>query len=133
MITNTESQVSPFAISIALLSALCNPQIFSHSLNYLLCIIYDLKAKELLLTNLIPIERSPALYAIQCLEGGFLQHGLVAVVVGELSIRQALIPTSTILNSTSSQHILQHLVGPLCLPICLTVLRGAEVPLRLNR
>ena len=81
MITNTESQVSPFAICIALLPTLCNPQIFSHSLNHLLCIIYDLRAKELLFTNLIPIERSPALSAIQCLKGGLLQTGLIAVVV----------------------------------------------------
>ena len=81
IVTDTEGQISPFAISIALLSALCNPQIFSHSLHHLLCIIYDLRAKELLLTNLIPIERSPAFSAIQCLKGGLLQTGLIAVVV----------------------------------------------------
>ena len=52
------------------------------------------RAKELLLTNLIPIKRSPAFSAIQCLEGGLLQTGLVAVVIGELSVRQAPIPTS---------------------------------------
>src|SRR6185436_1572217 len=69
IITDTESQVSPLAISIALLSALCNPQIFSHSLNHLLCIIYDLRAKELLPTNLIPRERSSALSTIHCLKG----------------------------------------------------------------
>src|SRR6185437_14887045 len=86
IITDAEGQISPFAISIALLSALCNSQIFSHSLNHLLYIIYDLRAKELFLTNLIPIERSPALSAIQCLKGGLLQTGLIAVVIRELSI-----------------------------------------------
>src|SRR6185436_17697837 len=133
MITNTESQVSPFAICIALLPSLCNPQILSHSLYHLLCIFYNVRAKELRLTNLIPIERSPTLSAIQCLEGGLLQTGLVAVVIGELSVRQALIPTSTILNSTSSQHILQHLVGSLCLPIYLRMIGGTEAQLRIQQ
>ena len=54
----------------------------------------------MLVTNLIPIKRSPALSAIQCLKGGLLQTGLVAVVVGKLSIRQVLIPTGTILESS---------------------------------
>src|SRR6185295_1056512 len=117
----------------ALLPTLCNPQIFQHSLYHLLCIFYNVRAKELLLSNLIPIERSPALPAIQCLKGGLLQTGLVAVVVGELSIRQAFIPTSTILNSTSSQHIFQHLVGSLCLPICLRMIGGTEAQHRIQR
>ena len=77
----TDTKISPFAIGIALLPALCNPQIFSHSLNHLLCIFYDIRAKELLLTNLIPVERSPARSAIQSLEGGLLQTGLIAVVI----------------------------------------------------
>ena len=81
MITNTESQVSPFAICIALLPTLCNPQIFPHNLYHLLCIFYNIRAKELLLTNPIPIERSPAFCAIQCLEGELLQAGLIAVVI----------------------------------------------------
>src|SRR6185312_12634500 len=96
-------------------------------------IFYNVRAKELLLTNLIPIQRSPALSTIQRLKGGLLQTVLVAVVVGKLSIRQALIPTSTILNSTSSQHIFQHLVGSLCLPICLKMIGGAETQLRIQR
>src|SRR6185436_8351221 len=124
IIINTESQVPPFAICIALLPTLCNPQILPHSLYHLLCILYNVRAKELLLTNLIPIQRSRALSTIQCLKWGLLQTGLVAVVVRKLSIRQALIPTSTILNSTSSQHIFQHLVGSLCLPICLRMISG---------
>src|SRR6185503_5531776 len=133
MITNTESQVSLFAICIALLPTLCNPQIFPHSLYHLLCIFYNVRAKELLLTNLIPIERSPALSAIQRLKRGLLQTGLVTVVVGELSIRQALIPTSTLLNSTSSLHIFQHLVGSLCLPIYLRMIGGTEAQFRVQR
>ena len=97
------------------------------------CIFYNVRAKELLLTNLIPIQRSPALSAIQCLKGGLLQTGLVAVVVGKLSIRQALIPTGTILNGAGSQHIFQHLVGCLCLPICLRMIGGTEAQLRIQR
>src|SRR4029078_6390008 len=61
------------------------------------------------------------------------QTSLIAVVIRELSIRQALIPTSTVLNSTSSQHILQHLVGSLCLPICLRVISRTETQLRIQR
>src|SRR6185437_7105442 len=133
IIINAKSQVPPFAICIALLPTLCNPQILPHILYHLLCIFYNVRAKELLLTNLIPIKRSHALSAIQCLKGGLLQTGLVAVVVGKLSIRQALIPTGTVLNSTSSQHILQHLIGSLCLPICLRMIGGTEAQLRIQR
>src|SRR6185312_15235805 len=41
--------------------------------------------------------------------------------------------TSTVLNGTSSQHILQHLVGSLCLPICLRVISRTEMQLRIQR
>src|SRR6185295_6722739 len=89
IIMNAEGQVPPFAICIALLPTLCNPQILPHSLYHLLCIFYNVRAKELLLTNMISIKRSPAPSTIQCLKWRLLQTGLVAVVIGELNVRQA--------------------------------------------
>jgi hypothetical protein len=47
---------------------------------------------------------------------------LVTVVVGELLIWETLIPATTMLKGTSSQHILQNLIFPLSLSIGLRMI-----------
>jgi hypothetical protein len=61
MVSNPELEVSSTVIYIALLSALGNPQIFSH-LGYSLLGLLDLsRAEEHLLSYLGPHQRGPAL------------------------------------------------------------------------
>jgi hypothetical protein len=91
--------------------------------------INDISPKQLTLACVTPIQWCSALPPIQCLEGCHLQTSLVTVVVRELSIRQTLIPTTTILKGTNSQHIIQNLICPLRLSIGLWVISGAKVQL----
>src|ERR1044071_909316 len=55
------------------------------------------------------------------------ETSLVTIVVRELSIRQVVIPTRTIIQRTSSQHILQDLIDSLGVPICLRMERCTEL------
>jgi hypothetical protein len=108
------------------LASLCDPQVLAHLLHQLFGLLNSIRTKYVPLANQIPIQRSPALPTIQSLERGFLQTGLITIVIQELRIRQAFIPAGTILNSTGSKHILQHLVGSFCLPIRLRMISGTE-------
>jgi hypothetical protein len=81
MVTHCKGQISTTNIRIALLSSLSDPQILLHLLYQLFCLFNDVRAKYLPLTNLIPIQRSPALPTIQGLERRLLQTGLITVVV----------------------------------------------------
>src|SRR3954469_10639902 len=56
-----------------------------------------------------------------------MKTSLVIVVIRELSIRQVVIPTRTIIQCASSQHILQDLIDSLGLPICLRMERCTEL------
>jgi hypothetical protein len=61
MVSNLELEVSPMVICIAFLSALCDPQIFSH-LSYSLFGLFDLsRAKEHSLSYLGPHQQGSAL------------------------------------------------------------------------
>jgi hypothetical protein len=133
MITHCKGQISMTNIRVALLTSLCDPQVLSHLLHQPFCLFNNFRTKYLPLANLIPIQQSSALSTIQGLERRFLQTGQIAVIVQKLYVRQAFIPAGTILNSTGSKHILQHLVGSLCLPICLRMISGAETQLRIQR
>jgi hypothetical protein len=133
MITHCKGQISKTNIRVALLTSLCDPRVLSHLLYQLFYLLNNIRTKYLPLANLIPIQWSSALSTIQGLERRLLQTGLIAVVVGKLYIRQAFIPAGTILNSAGSKHILQHLVGSLCLPIYLRMISGAETQLRIQR
>jgi hypothetical protein len=126
MITHCKGQISTTNIRVALLTSLRDPQVLSHLLYQLFGLLNNIRTKYPPLANLIPIQRSPAPPTIQSLERGFLQTGLITIVIRELRIRQAFIPAETILNSIGSKHILQHLVGSFCLPICLRMISGTE-------
>jgi hypothetical protein len=133
MITHCKGQISTTNIRVALLTSLSDPQVLAHLLYQLFCFLNNVRTKYLPLTNLIPIQWSPALPTIQGLERTLLQTGLITVIIGELCIRQAFIPAGTVLNSTGWKHILQHLVGSFCLPICLRMISSAETQLRIQR
>jgi hypothetical protein len=56
-----------------------------------------------------------------------LETSLVTVVVRELYVGQALFPIGSILQDTSSEHVLQNLINPLCLTNYLRVVSGAVI------
>src|ERR1041384_6730148 len=97
------------------------------------CLLDHIWTKQLPLTCLGPVQRCPALPAIQDLKWGCLQTCLVAVVVRKLSIRQALFPLHTKRDHTCPQHVLENLVHPLNLPTDLRVIRGTEHNCRTDR
>jgi hypothetical protein len=129
MITHCKGQILTTNIRLALLTSLCDPQVLSHLLYQLFCLLSNIRTKYLPLANLIPIQWSPALPTVQGLEGRLLQTGLITIVIRELCKRQAFIPAGTILNSAGSKHIFQHLVVSLCLPMCLRMISGAKMQL----
>jgi hypothetical protein len=58
-----------------------------------------------------------------------LQTLLVTIIVGELGICQTLMPTSSVLQSTRSQHILKNLIDSLGLTTSLRVISRIEAQL----
>jgi hypothetical protein len=81
MITHRKGQVPTTHICIALLTSLSDPQVLSHLLYQLFCLLNNIQTKYLPLANLIPIQWSSALPTVQGLKGRLLQTGLIAVVV----------------------------------------------------
>jgi hypothetical protein len=126
MIIHYKGQIPSPDIRIALLTSLGDPQVLSYLLYQLFCILDNIWTEYLPLANLIPIQQSSALPTVQGLERRLPQTGLITIVIGKFCKWQAFISASTILNSAGSKHILQHLVGSLCLPICLRMIGGTE-------
>jgi hypothetical protein len=58
---------------------------------------------------------------------------MVAIVVGELGIRQTLIPTSSILQWTSSQHVFYNLIYSQGLTISLRMISKTEAQFDIQR
>src|ERR1043165_4865651 len=90
------------------------------------CLLDHVWTEQLPLSCLGPVQRCPALPAIQDLKRSCLQTCLVAVVVRQLSIRQALFPLPTKRDHTCPQHVLENLFHTFNLPTCLRVIRGTE-------
>jgi hypothetical protein len=81
MITHCKGQISTTNIRVALLTSLSDSQVLAHLLFRLFGLFDNIWTEYLPLANLIPIQRSPTLTTIQGLERGFLQTGLITVVV----------------------------------------------------
>src|SRR4051812_31328355 len=97
------------------------------------CLLDHIWTEQLPLACLGPVQRCPALAAIQDLKGSCLQTCLITVVVGKLSIRQTLFPLHAKGDHTCSQHLLKDLIHTLNLPTGLRVIRGTEHNCRTNR
>src|SRR6266540_4340751 len=112
-----KDQFSASGIGITFLSGLgcfqCIPDLLHLSFGF----SQNLRSKYLAFSSLIPEQRCSTLASIQSLKWWHLQTGLIAVIIGELSVWQILVPTLTILQCTSSQHILENLVHPFSLAI----------------
>jgi hypothetical protein len=116
-------------IGVALLSRLCDTKVLPNHMNLLLSFLQYVGSKNLTFSSLIKKQRSSASTSIQHLEQHHLHTLLITIVVGELSIRQTLIPTSSILHSTSSQHVFQNLIHSFGLSIGLRVISRTEAQL----
>src|ERR1043165_4732824 len=97
------------------------------------CLLDHVWTEQLPLACLGPVQRCPALAAIQHLKGSCLKACLKAVVVRELSIRQILFPLHAKGDHTCSQHVLKDLIHMLNLPTGLRVIRGTEHNCHTNR
>src|ERR1044071_5167040 len=97
------------------------------------CILDHVWTEQLPLTCLGPVQRCPALAAIQDFKWRCLQTCLIAVVVRELSIRQAFFPLHARGDDTCSKHVLEDLIHALDLPTCLRVISGTKQHCRPNR
>ena len=115
--------------NLQLLSGLSHSQVVSNHSHLFFCVSKDIGSKHLSFISLIPEQRRSTFTSIQRLERCHLETLLVTVVVRELSIWQTLVPTSTILQCTSSQHIFQNLVDPFSLSISLWVVSRTEIQL----
>src|ERR1043165_7649519 len=110
----------------SLLPRLCSLEVLSDNIDPVFCLRDHIWTEKLPLTCLGPVQRCPALPAIQDLKGSCLHTCLVAVVVRKLSIRQALFPLHTKRDHKCPQHVLENLVHTFNLPTGLRVIRGTE-------
>jgi hypothetical protein len=97
-----KAQLSSPMIGVAPLSRLRNSQVLSNHTNLLLDFLQNVGSKHLPFSSLSPKQRSSTPTTIKHLKRHHLQVFLLAVVIGELGIWQTLIPTSSILQATSS-------------------------------
>src|SRR4051812_33075697 len=131
--TNLESYTTvPFVI-IGLLPRLCCLEVLSDDPHLVFCLLDHIWTEQLPLTCLGPVQRCPALPAIQDLKGGCVQTCLIVVVVRELSIGQAFFPLHAKGDDTRSKHVLKDLIHTLNLPTGLRVISGTEQHYRTNR
>src|SRR3954469_20840760 len=91
-VTNFEINTTVLLVMIGLLPRLCCLEVLSDHFDPILSFLGGIWTEQLPFSCFGPIQRSPALPAIQDLEGGCLQTCLIDVVVRKLSIRQTLFP-----------------------------------------
>src|SRR4051812_45766424 len=121
-VTNFEINTTVLLVIIGLLPRLCCFEVLSDHFDPVLSFLDDIWTEQLPFSRFGPIQRCPALPAIQDLEGGCLQTCLVAVVVSKLSVRQAFFPLHAKGDHTCSQHVLKNFIHPLNLPTVLSVI-----------
>src|SRR4051812_46959766 len=132
-VTNFEVNTMVLLVIIGLLPRLCSLEMLPDDLDPVFCLLDHVWTKQLPLSCLGPVQRCPALPAIQDLKGSCLQTCLIAVVVRKLSIRQTLFPLHAKRDHTCPQHVLKYSIHTLNLPTGLRVIRGSEHNCRTNR
>src|SRR4051812_34525500 len=126
MVSDLESQITVFAIIIALLARLSGFEILTNDFTHIFSLCDQVVAKKLAFACLRPIERSTTLSAIENLEWGFARACLKAVVVRELSIWKTILPLHVERDNTSPEHIFKNLVDMLDLSTSLRMESCAE-------
>src|SRR3954463_9711718 len=125
-VTNFEVNTTVPLVIIGLLPRLCSLEMLPDDPDLVFCLLDHVWTEQFPLSCLGPVQRCPALPAIQDLKGGCLQTCLIAVVVRKLSIWQALFPLHAKRDHTCPQHVLENLIHTLNLPNGLRVIRGTE-------
>jgi hypothetical protein len=95
-IFHIEGDRSPLWVSVTLLSGLGCFQTVSDELDLLFGLLDNIGPKYLAFSSLGPVERGTALASIKGFKRGHLQTSLIAIVVGELSERQAILPLGSV-------------------------------------
>src|SRR3954465_4445415 len=131
-ITNFEVNTTVLFVIIGLLPRLCCLEVLPDHFDPVLSFLDDIWTEQLSSSCFGPIQRCPALPAIQDLKGSCLQTCLIAVVVRKLSVRQAFFPLHAKGDHTCPQHVLKNLIHTLNLPTGLRVIRGTEHNCRTN-
>jgi hypothetical protein len=71
-------------------------QTVADELDLLFGFLDDIGPKHLAFSSLRPVERGTTLASIESFKGGHLQTSLIAIVVGELSKWQAVLPLGSV-------------------------------------
>src|SRR3954469_4138554 len=132
-VTNFELNTTVLLVIIGLLPRLCSLEMLPDNPDPVFCLLDHVWTEQLPLSCLGPVQRCPALPAIQDLKGSCLQTCLIVVVVRKLSIRQTLFPLHAKRDHTCPQHVLEDFIHTLNLPTGLRVIRGTEHHCRTNR
>src|ERR1041384_301854 len=132
-VTNFEVNTTVLLVIIGLLPRLCCLEMLPDDPHLIFCLLDHVWTEQLPLSCLGPVQRCPALSAIQDLKRSCLQTCLIAVVVGKLSIRQTLSPLHAKRDHTCPQHVLKNLIHTLNLPTGLRVIRGTKHNCHTNR
>jgi hypothetical protein len=91
-VSHIEGDRSPLWVGITLLLRLGCFQMVTDELDLFLSFLKDIRPKHLALSSFRPVKRGTALAAIQGFKGGHMQTSLIAIVVGEFSKWQAVLP-----------------------------------------
>src|SRR3954463_8984522 len=132
-LTDFEINTTVLFVIIGLLPRLCCLEVLPDDPHLIFCLLDHVWTEQLPLSCLGPVQRCPALPAIQDLKGSCLKTCLITVVVRKLSIRQTLLPLHAKRDHTCPQHVLENLIHTLNLPTSLRVIRGTEHNCRTNR
>jgi hypothetical protein len=109
-------------VGIAFLAISGSFQVGMEAVDYFFSLNDKVRTKNCPLTKLNPVHRCTAMMAIQRFERCHPETLLIIVVVRELSQGQTLVPFVLVVQYTTSDHILQNLIYPLCLTICLRMI-----------
>ena len=100
-------------IGITLLPVLDRFQLTLYHINFVDCLLYNIRALEKSATFFISVLRTPAFSAIKRFIRSHSNTAVVLVVVGELYQRNIFVPGILELNHARSQYFLERLNGPL--------------------
>jgi hypothetical protein len=95
-VSHIEGDRSPLWVSITLLSGLGYFQTVADELDFLFGLLDNIGPKYLAFSSLGPVEKGTALASVESFKRGHLQTSLIAIVVGELSKRYAILPLGSV-------------------------------------
>jgi hypothetical protein len=95
-ISHIQGDRPPLWVTLTLLSGLGCFQTIEDEVDLLFGLLDNIGPKYLAFFSLRPVERGTALASVESLKRVHLQTSLIAIVVGELSERQAVLPLGSV-------------------------------------